>query len=332
MIVDAARARPGEITLVTLGPLTNLAVALEREPALPRLLRRHVLMGGAFGAPGNTTPTTEWNVHCDPEAARIAFRAWGEAIAADPSVPRPLALGLDVTEQARIGPEHVVALARRAGSTPDDSLGTARRRPARAGSLGRVEPDHPVRRRRPALLLRVPRALRRLLRGVHPRPAGGRRGARPAARHDRAALRRRRDARRADDRHDRRRPAAPHREATELDVAATADVETFLDRLIERVGGLAAIGPASRRSPTARAADRSRPSDPGRRPATGTMSRSTSMPAMTAATISGSGWASAQPAPAANAATARNASRTARMRPGTSCSAATPAHARHRLG
>ncbi|MFL5686707.1 MAG: nucleoside hydrolase [Chloroflexota bacterium] len=120
VIVEAAREHPGEIMLVTLGPLTNLAVALEREPRLPRLLRRHVLMGGAFGASGNTTPTSEWNLHCDPEAAKIAFRAWAEAIAKDPSVARPVALGLDVTEGARIGTEHVVALAHRAGSKPDE--------------------------------------------------------------------------------------------------------------------------------------------------------------------------------------------------------------------
>ena len=122
MIVDAARRRPGEITLVTLGPLTNVAVALEREPSLPMLLRRLAIMGGAYGAQGNTTPTTEWNIHCDPEAARNVFRAWGDAIAADPGIRRPLAMGLDVTERARIEPEHIVRLARRAGSTPDETL------------------------------------------------------------------------------------------------------------------------------------------------------------------------------------------------------------------
>jgi purine nucleosidase len=126
VILDEARRRPGEITLVTLGPLTNLAIAVLREPALPRLLQRYVLMGGAYGTSGNTTPTTEWNIHCDPDAARIVFRAWADAMAADPSIARPVALGLDVTEQAKILPDDVVRLARRAGSTPDDSIALAR--------------------------------------------------------------------------------------------------------------------------------------------------------------------------------------------------------------
>ncbi|HEX6868715.1 MAG TPA: nucleoside hydrolase, partial [Candidatus Limnocylindrales bacterium] len=126
LILDEARGRPGEITLITLGPLTNLAIAVLREPALPRLLKAYTLMGGAFGVPGNTTPTNEWNIHSDPDAAKIVFRAWGEAHEADPSIPLPLALGLDVTEQARILPEDVVRLARRAGSTPDDSIALAR--------------------------------------------------------------------------------------------------------------------------------------------------------------------------------------------------------------
>ena len=126
LILDEARRRPGQITLVTLGPLTNLALAVMREPALPRLLKGYALMGGAFGVSGNTTPTTEWNIHCDPEAAAIVFRAWADAIAADPTIPLPLALGLNVTEQARVLPEDIVRLARRAGSTPDDSIALAR--------------------------------------------------------------------------------------------------------------------------------------------------------------------------------------------------------------
>ena len=121
-----ARRRPGEITLVTLGPLTNLAIALLAEPALPRLLRRWVCMGGAFRVPGNTTPVSEWNIHCDPEAAKLAFAAWQAAIDEDASTPRALILGLDVTEQARLTTDDVVALARRAGSRPDDALDPGR--------------------------------------------------------------------------------------------------------------------------------------------------------------------------------------------------------------
>jgi purine nucleosidase len=116
-IVEVARARPGEVTLVTLGPLTNLAVALEREPSLPSLLAGWVLMGGAYRAPGNTTPTSEWNIHVDPHAAKAAFAGWS----AIRSARLPLALGLDVTEQARFVPEHLRHLAVRAGAQPLDA-------------------------------------------------------------------------------------------------------------------------------------------------------------------------------------------------------------------
>ena len=240
VIIEAARARPGEITLITLGPLTNLAVALEREPRLPRLLRRYVLMGGAFGASGNTTPTTEWNLHCDPEAARIAFRAWADAIAADASVPRPVALGLDVTEGARIGPEHVVALAHRAGSQPDERLAPA--------------PDDPLAPRMSVASNPMIRFVADALRWYfefHERYDGfyG------AFIHDPLAVAAAFDPGLitteplfvdvetrgelttgmtvTDRRHLTGKPP-------NVDVAAKADIETFLERLIERVGGLAA--------------------------------------------------------------------------------------------
>ena len=129
-IVALARARPGEVTLVTLGPLTNLALALEREPALPRLLAGYVLMGGAYRAPGNTTPTTEWNLHVDPDAAKAVFAAWATAAAADPTLPRPLAMGLDVTEQARLLPTHLGRIAVRAGAPARDA-GALASEPAR---------------------------------------------------------------------------------------------------------------------------------------------------------------------------------------------------------
>ena len=121
LIVAEARRRPGELTLVTLGPMTNLAVAMLLEPALPTLLRRWVIMGGSYRSPGNTAPTTEWNVSVDPESAKLCIAAFGrpevaEARRAAGLPPLPLALGLDVTERAKLLPGHLVALAARAGA------------------------------------------------------------------------------------------------------------------------------------------------------------------------------------------------------------------------
>jgi len=115
LIIESARSRPGEITLVTLGPLTNVAVALEREPRLPQLLKRVTMMVGAYRSPGNTAPTMEWNAGIDPEALAATIAGW-EAI---PDAPRPVAFGLDVTERARMTPGHLEQLARAAGSADD---------------------------------------------------------------------------------------------------------------------------------------------------------------------------------------------------------------------
>ena len=123
VILEEARRRPGEITLVTLGPLTNLALAIERDPALPGLLKGWVMMGGTYRTPGNTAPTTEWNMHVDPEAAKVCFDAWGVAVAE--GAARPLCMGLDVTEKARLLPEHMQALALRAGSQPREGADEA---------------------------------------------------------------------------------------------------------------------------------------------------------------------------------------------------------------
>src|SRR5665811_2104987 len=122
VIMEEARRRPGELTLVTLGPMTNLALAVLREPALPSLLRRWVIMGGSYRSPGNTAPTTEWNVAVDPEAARICIAAFGRpevvGVRREAGLPSlPLAMGLDVTERAKLLPEHLAALAARAGAS-----------------------------------------------------------------------------------------------------------------------------------------------------------------------------------------------------------------------
>jgi purine nucleosidase len=244
LILDEARRRPGEITLVTLGPLTNLAIALLREPALPRLLKGYTLMGGAFGVSGNTTPTTEWNIHCDPEAAKIVFRAWADACATDPTIPRPLAIGLDVTEQARILPDDVVRLARRAGSTPDDSLALARGE----------DPMHATRSVASNPIVRYIADALRFYMEFH----AGYDGFYGAFIHDALAVAATLDRSLVTTKAlyvdvetrgeitagmtvaDRR---GLTKRAPNLDVAVTANVTEFLDRLVERVGGLAADHP-----------------------------------------------------------------------------------------
>lgn len=89
-IIDQVRAAPGEITLIAVGPLTNIALAVRRYPALTAEVSDFVIMGGSSGR-GNVTPAAEFNVAADPEAAAIVFGAgWTVTM-----------VGLDVTLKAR---------------------------------------------------------------------------------------------------------------------------------------------------------------------------------------------------------------------------------------
>ena len=89
LIIDLVSASPGEITLVPTGPLTNIAMAVRKEPRIAARVREVVLMGGAFMR-GNQTPTAEFNIYVDPEAAAIVFDAgWPVTM-----------IGLEVTEMA----------------------------------------------------------------------------------------------------------------------------------------------------------------------------------------------------------------------------------------
>ena len=73
VMIETFRAAPGEIDLVTLGPLTNIALALSIAPDFASWVRRCVVMGGTGVLPGNVTVASEFNVWADPEAARIVF-------------------------------------------------------------------------------------------------------------------------------------------------------------------------------------------------------------------------------------------------------------------
>ncbi len=112
-ILALAKAHQGELVLVPTGPLTNIAAALTREPALARWVKRLVLMGGSFQGGGNTTPAAEFNIWHDPEAARIVFQAFGQ----DGAAPL-VAVGLDVTRQVLLLPEQLDALSHRIADTP----------------------------------------------------------------------------------------------------------------------------------------------------------------------------------------------------------------------
>jgi purine nucleosidase len=110
-LIETVRENPG-IEIVTLGPLTNLAMALLREPKLAASVKRCVVMGGAPCCEGNVTPAAEFNIWVDPEAARIVFRSglavemvgWqlsrGDAALDQHDIERVLALKTSVAEFA----------------------------------------------------------------------------------------------------------------------------------------------------------------------------------------------------------------------------------------
>jgi purine nucleosidase len=100
LIIETVLASPGEITLVPIGPLTNVAVAMRREPHIVDAVAGVVLMGGSYTR-GNTTAAAEFNILVDPEAAAAVFGArWPVTM-----------VGLDLTTQARATSEVVARIA-----------------------------------------------------------------------------------------------------------------------------------------------------------------------------------------------------------------------------
>jgi purine nucleosidase len=95
LIIDLVKKSPGEITLVPVGPLTNIALAVFRDPSIVPLVRRVVIMGGSV-TEGNVTAVAEANIYNDPEAAQVVFNAgW------------PLTMvGLDVTHRTLFARSH----------------------------------------------------------------------------------------------------------------------------------------------------------------------------------------------------------------------------------
>jgi len=98
-IRDTVRKNPGEVTLITIGPLTNIATALSSDSELAGMIPRLVMMGGSLSG-GNITPAAEFNIYVDPEAARIIFQS---------GIPITM-VGLDVTRKTSLTDDHVRVL------------------------------------------------------------------------------------------------------------------------------------------------------------------------------------------------------------------------------
>jgi inosine-uridine nucleoside N-ribohydrolase len=105
LIRQIIRKYPGEVSLIPIGPMTNIATALDLDSELAGIVRGIVMMGGSLSG-GNITPAAEFNVYVDPEAARIVFQS---------GIPITM-VGLDVTRKTSLTDEHVRVL--EAAKTP----------------------------------------------------------------------------------------------------------------------------------------------------------------------------------------------------------------------
>lgn len=102
LLLRLVTERPGEVSLVTIGPLTNVARAIARDASFAPKVRELVVMGGAVTVPGNALPAAEANIAHDPEAAAVVVRApWSQP---------PLLVGLDVTHRATFTPGMLAAI------------------------------------------------------------------------------------------------------------------------------------------------------------------------------------------------------------------------------
>ncbi len=99
VICDEVRAAPEAVTIVALGPLTNIARAFVRDPQMPSLVGQVLIMGGAVSGPGNITPAAEFNIYCDPQAARAVFLSPSTKTLVPLDVTNRVILTLDVLDQ-----------------------------------------------------------------------------------------------------------------------------------------------------------------------------------------------------------------------------------------
>lgn len=112
LIEEILRSEQDEITLVAIGPLTNVALAVQRDPRIARRVRELVIMGGGKGV-GNMTPVAEFNVYADPHAADVVFNSGWDIVV----------FGLDVTWQSGYGSSEIERLRAKGGERSEAVIG-----------------------------------------------------------------------------------------------------------------------------------------------------------------------------------------------------------------
>jgi len=113
LICDEVRAAPDEVTIICLGPLTNLARALKRDPEVASLVSQIVIAGGSVGVGGNETPAAEFNIYCDPISARTVFRSATTKTVVPLDVTGQVCLTLDVMDELPAGSTNAGRLLRK---------------------------------------------------------------------------------------------------------------------------------------------------------------------------------------------------------------------------
>jgi len=127
LIIEFVHRQPGEITLVPVGPLTNIALAVLKDPSIVPLVKEVVLMGGSLSG-GNATAAAEANIEGDPEAAQIVFQAgWPVTM-----------VGLDVTDPTVFSAAHLAELGRTRGPQNDFAVALFRFMVERLAGYGRT--------------------------------------------------------------------------------------------------------------------------------------------------------------------------------------------------
>ncbi|WP_202903158.1 nucleoside hydrolase [Paenibacillus gorillae] len=97
-LIEQIQKHPGEVTLVMTAPLTNLALAVMKAPELVHQVKEVIVMGGVVQGFGNVTPTAEYNIYVDPEAAKLVFKAGFNSLTL---------VGLDITRKALLTEAHI---------------------------------------------------------------------------------------------------------------------------------------------------------------------------------------------------------------------------------